>query len=415
MKSNTFIIYSLIAMPLAIIGLPLYIYLPTFYATQIDIATVGLILFIARITDVFTDPYIGYISDKCLNRFNSRKPIMFIGFFLLIISFYALINPSTYNTTIWLLLFSVFIYLGWSLVTIPYLTWSSEITTDYYAKTKLNTFREFATILGLVLALVLPVFISDNIIKDKLDSLFIIFLTLFIPLFFITIFTLKIKNKQTQEIYSLKDIKEIYKKIPQLKNLHIGYFFNNLANAIPATLFLLFIELVIQQKNSSDLVLILYFISGIIALPIWTLISKRIGKKRVWIYSIVLSCSAFFFVLFLGKDDLILFGIISFITGLCLGSDIAFPTSIQADIIQKEKDSKKDYSGLLFGIWTMLTKLALATSVGIAFGILGLVGFDKENLNTQALITLSLLYGLVPILLKFIALFFINKYKDEID
>ncbi|RXJ69518.1 MFS transporter [Halarcobacter ebronensis] len=417
MKTKTFLIYALLAMPLSIVGLPLYIYLPTFYATQINIniATVGLILFIARLSDVFTDPLIGYLSDISQKKFNSKKPIMLIGSIMLIFSFYALINPNMDFANLWLLIFSILIYFAWSLITISYLTWSSELSNDYYEKTKLNSFRESSTIIGLVLALVLPYFFTQNIIKEKLDSLFYIFTFLFIPFIIITMLTIKTQNSQKYTTYNFNDIKMLYKKIPNLKSLQVGYFLNNLANAIPATLFLLFIETIIEKKEFADTILILYFIAGVIALPFWTLLSKKIGKKRVWIYSIVLACSAFFFVVFLQKGDLLLFSIISFLSGLCLGADIAFPTSIQADIVQKSKSLEKNYSGLLFGIWTMLTKFALAISVVIAFGILGLVDFNKDELTKLSIYTLIFLYGFLPILLKLFSLFFIRKYDDIID
>ena len=128
--------YSLLAIPLAIVGLPLYIYLPTFYATtvEIEIATVGLIIFIARLTDVFTDPYFGYLSDKSIEYFNSREPIMILGSFILICSFYALINPNLQFPKLWLLAFSILVYIGWSMINIPYLTWSSEISQKYEDK-----------------------------------------------------------------------------------------------------------------------------------------------------------------------------------------------------------------------------------------------------------------------------------------
>lgn len=406
--------YALIAMPLSILGLPLYIYLPTYFAVEIGInmILVGSLLFIARLSDVFTDPYIGFLSDKSLKKYGSRKPIMIIGSFLLIISFYFLINPIMAYKSSSLLIFSVLVYFAWSMISIPYLTWSSEISDDYYHKTQLNSYREISTILGLILALVLPYLFNPTQIKDKLDILFILFISLFIPFFIITLQKVKIKNSNTSKSFTIKDIKNIYKTIPDLKNLQIGYFFNNLANAIPATIFLLFIESVIQQEEYSAQVLILYFLSGIIALPFWTLLSKRVGKKLVWISSIVLASSSFIFVIFLEQNDIILFAIISFFSGLSLGADIAFPTSIHGDIVQKIKTTQKDISGVLFGIWTMITKLALALSVAITFIILGVIGFDKESLNSNSILTITLLYGLVPILFKILSLYFISKYKD---
>jgi Na+/melibiose symporter-like transporter len=407
--------YSLLAIPLAIVGLPLYIYLPTFYATTVgvEIATVGLIIFLARVTDVFTDPYFGYLSDRSIEYFNSRKPIMILGSIILICSFYALINPNLEFPKLWLLTFSILVYIGWSMINIPYLTWSSEISQKYDDKTLLNSSREMFTIIGILIALIIPYIykVSENF-EATLEVLYISFLILFIPLFFITLKTIKIKNNVAVEKYTLKDIKDIYTNMSDLKYLQIGYFFNNLANALPATLFLLFIELVIQEKSSGGMILILYFFAGIVALPFWNFLSGKIGKKKTWITSIILASFAFSFVPFLEAGDLNAFIIISLVSGLSLGADMALPTAIQSDLVQKSKDRKSNISGLLFGIWTMITKLSLAFAVALSFVILGLFDFDVSNPTLDSLLVLSVLYGLFPVCLKLIALFFINKQKD---
>jgi len=407
--------YSLLAIPLAIVGLPLYIYLPTFYATTvgIEIATVGLIIFLARLTDVFTDPYFGYLSDKSIEYFNSRKPIMILGSLILISSFYALVNPNLEFAKLWLLAFSILVYIGWSMINIPYLTWSSEISGKYEDKTLLNSSRELFTIIGVLIALIIPYIykVSENFEKT-LEILYISFLILFIPLLFITLKKIKIKTNIKVERYTLNNLKNIYKSMNDLKYLQIGYFFNNLANALPATLFLLFIELVIQEKNSGGMILILYFFAGIIALPFWNILSSKIGKKNTWISSIVLASIAFAFVPFLQAGDLNAFIIISLVSGLSLGADMALPTAIQSDLVQKSKDYENNISGLLFGIWTMITKLSLAFAVALSFVILGIFDFEATNPTSSSLFVLSFLYGVLPVILKLIAMFFIKKYTD---
>ena len=409
--SKQYIIYSLIAMPLSVIGLPLYIYLPTFYSTEvgISIATVGTILFIARLTDVVTDPLIGLWSDFCVKYFGSRKPIMVLGSFILIVSFYYLLNPHSDYPIFWLMVFSILIYFGFSMINVPYLTFCSEISNSYYIKTKLNSFRETFTIFGLLLALIFPYLFSSNLITDKLNSLYTLFLALFIPFFLVTMWKLNVNSVVHSINFSFKKLKNIYQTSQSIKLLQLGYFFNNLANAIPATLFLLFIESVIKAQEFSSHILILYFFSGVIALPFWMMLSRKIGKKRVWVLSIILACLSFIFVIFLKEGSVVAFGVISFISGLSLGADIAFPTSIQADIVQKQNS----FSGILFGIWTMITKLSLSFAIFISFGILGLVGFDKDNLTTLSTLTLTLLYGLLPIILKLIALIFISRFKED--
>ncbi len=404
--------YPLIAMPLAILGLPLYIYLPTYYAVDlnINITLVGVVLFLARLSDVFSDPLIGFLSDKSQRVLNSKKPIMFIGFLLATFSFYALINPIKEYALYFLIFFSILIYLGFSMIMVPYLTWVSEISDDYNEISSLNSNRELFTIIGLVLALIAPTMIDSQQLSQKLNLLFLLFIFLFTPLFLITLLKMKTKFTNNQTEIKLSILKLLYKEKEDYKYLQIGYFFNSLANAIPATLFILFIQVVIQDKNSNEWVLIVYFLAGIIALPFWNKLSKRKGKKQVWVLSILLASISFFFVVFLKQGDILWFALISFVTGLSLGADIAFPTAIQSDIIQNSK--YKQLSSTSFGIWTMLTKLALASSVMITFSILGLIGFDENNINQNMILTLSLLYALLPVILKLFSLYFILKFKE---
>ena len=55
------IAYSMPAFFLAVVGIPVYVYIPKFYTDVIgvEIATLGYILFSVRIFDALTDPTIG--------------------------------------------------------------------------------------------------------------------------------------------------------------------------------------------------------------------------------------------------------------------------------------------------------------------------------------------------------------------
>jgi len=416
LSKNTLLHYSLLAIALSIIGLPLYIYLPTFYVKDvgIDIAVVGALLFVARLTDIFTDPFFGYLSDKSVERFGSRKPVMIVGAFILIVSFYALINPNSEYPKSWLFCFSILVYAGWSMINIPYLTWSSEISPCYDDKTILNSSRELFAIIGVLIALIIPYIyqVSENP-QETLNILYLSFLLLFVPFFLLSMRKIIIHTNVQRSSFSFVRIGTVYKNIPELKFLQIGYFFNNLANAFPATLFLLFIELVIQEKELSGLVLILYFLAGVVALPFWYKLANGIGKKKAWMSSILLAVSAFVFVPFLESGDLTAFIVISLVSGLSLGADMALPTSIQSDVVQKTKIFDLSISGLLFGIWTMITKFTLALAVALSFILLGFFDFEASDPSATSLFVLSFLYGLVPVFLKITSLYFISRYSDQ--
>ncbi len=409
--------YASTAVPLAMLGLPLYIYLPTYYSQSVGLSVtlVGLILFFARITDVITDPFVGLYSDRFQSRYGKRKPFIFLGSFVLAGSFYALIHPPQNHIELWLLSFSMLVYLGWSIVSIPYLAWSAEITSDYHEKTRLSAARELFTILGVVSALLIPYFYNVSESADKsltlLYGAFVIALLLMVP---VTLFSLKERSIQPVEHFTFGQIMSLWKQIPSLGRLQTAFILNSLANALPATLFLFFVQLVLEEESNTGPLLLLYFTSGIIGLPFWTLLAKKIGKRKSWLASMLLASIAFSFVLILESGDLMLFALISFVSGLSLGADMALPSSIQADVVQNVENVNTSYAGILFGIWAMLTKFSLALSVGIGFVILGMVGFEPNAPTTIALSTLSILYGGVPIIFKMLA-FWIMRGYDEVS
>jgi Na+/melibiose symporter-like transporter len=407
--------YASTAIPLAMLGLPLYIYLPTFYSQSVGVSVtlVGLILFVARLTDVITDPLVGIYSDRMQTGFGKRKPFIVSGSLILAGSFYALIHPPEHHIELWLFGFSILVYLGWSIASIPYLAWSAEITTDYHEKTRLSAARELFTIIGVVAALLIPYLYDVSGSADEslliLYSAFLITLLLMVP---VTLLGIKERSVKATNHFTFAQIRSLWGKVPSLGRLQTAFLLNSLANALPATLFLFFVQLVLEEASQTGPLLLLYFISGILGLPFWTLLAKKIGKRKSWLGSMLLASVAFGFVPFLGSGDLVLFGLISFVSGLSLGADMALPSSIQADVVQKIQNVHTSYAGILFGIWAMLTKFALALAVGIGFVVLGAVGFDPEAPTPMALTTLSILYGGFPVLFKMMAFMIMREYRE---
>lgn len=415
-RRKTLFFYGITAIPLAMLGLPLYIYLPTFYAKEIGlgVTTVGILLFVARLSDVISDPLIGYYNDRYQSRFGRRKVFMSFGAIVLSIGFYALIHPDMTYPGIWLLAFTTLIYLGWSLVSIPYLAWSSEISPEYHQKTRLSASREMFTILGVVIALVLPYLYE--VASRPAESLAMLFNAFVITLVIVLPLTLRNVDEPSRDIVlRTSRLSASWKSIPSLYRLQAAFSFNSLANALPATLFLFYVELVLDAPELTGALLLLYFVAGVAGLPLWSIVARRTGKKISWQGSMLLASAAFVFVPFLGSGDTFAFALITFISGLSLGADMALPASIQADVAQRLDEKDEAASGLLFGIWAMLTKLALALAVAIAFVTLGMVGFEPETPSEASIYTLSLLYGAAPVFFKLIAFVIMRGYDEEVS
>ncbi|HPQ55025.1 MAG TPA: MFS transporter, partial [Spirochaetota bacterium] len=74
----TRISYALPALTLAVIGIPVYVYIPKFYTDTmgVPVAAAGIILLAIRLFDAVTDPLIGIVSDRTVTRFGRRRPMI---------------------------------------------------------------------------------------------------------------------------------------------------------------------------------------------------------------------------------------------------------------------------------------------------------------------------------------------------
>lgn len=411
LKSKEILLYGILGIPIAFLGFPLYIYLPTFYVEYVNLSvgTVGIILLVARLLDMILDPFIGNFTDK-YNKFN----IIIISVFFVLFGLFLLIKPL-YFSSLWLFCFSIITYISYSFIMIPYLTLNSQISNNSINNTKLAFSRELFIVFGVLISLLFPyVFMVANDSKKSLELLLYTCLIIF-PIFSI-IFYLKLKhfeNKKSriQEKEFLKSIDIFFKKFPHNKKLFFSFLINNLANALPATLFLFYVKYVLNLEEKTGLFLIVYFLSAIVTFPFWIKLSIKISKKTTWILSMITACCAFIFVPFLQEKDFLYFLIICIVTGMSLGADMALPSSIQADVAQQSKKTHNDISGILFGFWAMITKFSLALAVAISFITLEFTGFDIQNINETSLIALIVLYSIVPILLKLISIILLSKYE----
>lgn len=402
--------YGLLGLPLAMLGIPLYVYLPTYYAEQsvLSLTAVGSALLAARFADVITDPLIGWWSDRYQSRL-SRTVQIFVASILLIIGVYQLWLPDLGNLSWWFLFFWSFItYLAWTGMQIPYLAMAAELSTQSHTKTQLASYREGFAIIGVVLVLILPVTLGlEHTQSEFYAQLYALFaLTLLSAVILLTRLP-KPRNRHKPKLDFWKTALRLWSDHPQVFRIMPSYFLNNLANALPATLFILFVSDYLNLQEYTGLFLLLYFSAGLLALPVWMALSKRFGKRQTWQGSMLLASLSFIGVFFLEAGDLNGFLIISLLTGLSLGVDIAMPASIQADITQEvkfENNHRPPIAGLLFGIWGMLTKLTLALAVGMAFPILDW----SETINAQHSALLWLYAGL-PILLKLMAWRLLNR------
>ena len=402
--------YGALGLPLAALNLPLYVYLPAFYAEEIGLGltTVGLVLFAARLLDTMTDPVIGELGDRTRTRFGRRRPWMVAACPLLIVASLMLFIPGGAVGPLHLFVWTSLAYLAWTMMILPFTALGAELSGDYHERSRIAGAREGFVVLGIILAAALPIMLGLDAETARGEILAALgwSMAVLTPLALLALLVL------TPEPHTIEDrplplrngLRIAWRNGPFLR-LVAAYVLNGIANGLPATLFFLFVGDVLGIGSAAGPLLLLYFVAGIAGIPIWLRISRAIGKHRAWAAAMLWASAMFVWAPFLGEGDLVAFTVICALSGLSLGADMALPASIQADVVDLDSEaSGRQRTGLFFALWSMATKLSLALAIGIAFPLLDLIGFKAGGQNEPAaLLGLAMLYGFLPVLIKLAA------------
>ena len=119
-------------------------------------ALVGLVSAIPRLTDAFTDPIVGYISDNTRSRWGRRRPYLFIGAIAAGV-IYALLWQLPVGKSdafyFWYFLGGSFLfYLAYTIFATPWVALGYELTPDYHERTRLMGTQNFIGQLAYLLA-----------------------------------------------------------------------------------------------------------------------------------------------------------------------------------------------------------------------------------------------------------------------
>lgn len=403
-------IYGLPAIPISILTLPFFIFIPTFYTQSLglDLALVGIVLSAIRLFDAINDPLIGWMCDRFRPLFGRRRSWFLAGVPLTVVGSWMIFVPGTAPSLGYLAVWGLLLSIGWSLVQLPYAAWGAELSGNYQLRSRLSGMREGLVVFGTLIAITLPILVSN---AQEVDATGLFALAVFVCVglpvaAIVTVWKVPEPKEHTRQSVGFAEGMRFLRRNTTFMRLLASFFVNGLANGLPATLFLLFVGNVLNAPMAQGPLLILYFLCGIAGVPIWLKISDKLGKHRTWCVAMLLALPVFLLVLLLGEGDVWWFAGICVLTGLTLGADLTLPASIQADVIDLDTaETGEQRSGLYFAFWGLATKASLALGVGLAFPLLSWAGFDAQMENTSsALLTLALLYGGLPVLLKALAI-----------
>lgn len=402
--------YAAPALAIAALGQPFYQFAPTFYVRDLGLsaAAVGAVVLAARLIDGAADLAVGLASDRTGGRFGRRKPWILAGAPLAAIAAWMALRPPEGAEIGYFALWTIAVSVAWALLNIPLNAWGAEISREYKGRTTVAAVREGLTLLGVIgaTATVAALSRSDGGLGPALALLALI---------------VAISTPMTAVICGVGAPDEPARTPSEpvltamrgvlanalFRRLLSAQFVNALANALPATLFLLFVGERLGRPDLQGALIGGYFVAGLVSVPIWSAVAARIPKHRAWCAAMVWACAVFALALFVdGPEDLPLYVSVAVLSGLALGADVVLPASMQADVVEAEAlargENAPSRTGLVFALWSLATKIALGLAGGIGFGLIGLAGYDAALPAQPEAVgpALTVAYAVLPLALK---------------
>lgn len=406
--------YGLPGFALAFAALPLYLLTPALYAEQLgmSLAAVGFILMLTRLTDAIADPFIGRWIDQSpqgLWRWMSA------GLVLMAVSLSLLVNPPiqwlasftspSLATLAWMGLFALCVSLANSAAMLAHQSWAVAWVAQAKPQSRLIAGRETWSLIGVIVAAVIAAQRSGPGMAAVVLSAAALAIWL----------TFGLRHhgadRRRLSVHTLPQWRTLFAS-RDFKQLLAAFSVNAVANAIPATLVLFFLQDFLgASENQSSLLLAAYFLAAACGVALWSWASSRIGAVRTWQIAMTIALAAFVWTLTLEHGDIAAFTLICIITGFALGAELVCPAALVGQIIDRNQHRGKLESSY-FGVWNLVIKLALAAAAGLALPGLAAFGFSPgQGPESSNLTALHWAYAGVPCLLKLFAIATLGKLR----
>lgn len=397
--------FSMMAAPINAAQVPLTVYLTPVYAQYfgLSLQALGLVFLIERLWGAFADPLIGMLSDRSRGRWGRRKPWIAAGALVFALAGVPMFFPPRGITALHLGIALFAFYLGWSMIQIPYLAWSGELSSDYHQRTRIVTYQQVVAAVSLFLILILPMAAEqwrpgDGALKLGAMGAFVIASALPAALLTLTAFPEPPIPARMPRRASLATTLRLIGRETLLLRVLASDFALNVAQNIRGTLFVFFVADVAGLPRWAAALFLLQFLFGILAGPIWLRVGYRFGKHQAAIIGELVQVAINLGLLLVAPGGLTLLILLTIAQGLAQGSGNQMLRAIVADVADKHRlETGVDRAALFFSAFSLSAKAAMAVSIGVVLPLVAWLGFNPAGGNTpEALRSVALVFAVGP-------------------
>lgn len=390
---------------------PLLILLPPFYSIELglDVAIVGTVFMVARIWDAVTDPAIGAISDRTQTRWGRRRPWLVAALPATLVATWFLLNPPVQAGYVWLGVWLFLFYVFWTMMFIPYQSWGAELATDFDERSRIAGYRDGASFLGYLLAMLLPLVVLQIIMGvteptyGQILGLVGIFFAVSLPI--TTLLCLRtipeVQRKPLQPVLWRHLLGILVGNRP-FQRLTLAYAFDRIAMGTYFAAMPLLLPMGLGLAKYFLALAVANSVAALLMSPVWVRFTYRFGKHRSYCLANGVTMLAYFMFIFIPSGSFA-WALATFVVlGIGNAGTLITAPSMMADCVDyNHLKSGVEQTGAHMACLSMVTKIGFALGIGIGLNVVGAFGFEGQALeqSESALSGLRVATGCIPMLL----------------
>jgi len=384
------------------------------YATDVLLlspAAMGTIFFAARVCDAVSDPIAGYWSDRTRTKLGRRRPWLVASIVPVGLAFVWVWSPpaslSSGAAVAWMAVGIIGFYAAMTVFMVPHMSLGAELSDDTHDRTRIYGVRHVVWTLGTVVALVgMGLLISASVPGSGGDpratAATIAWVTAGVTGALILWTVLRLRERPEFQGRGGSSPLGAYTDVvsnPHARLLLIVILIESLGSATIAILTPYVAQYVVERPELTVWFIATYMFATVAFVPFWLPLSRRFGKKRLWLFSMLLTAAAFGGMAFLEVGSVRLLYFLAFLGGVAGSCGSMMSPSVQADVIDwDEYHSGQRKEGAYFSAWTFVYKAATGLTLMLTGYVLQFSGFvpNQEQGETARAAILGL-YSIFPL------------------
>jgi GPH family glycoside/pentoside/hexuronide:cation symporter len=371
-------------------------------------AVIGTIFFASKIWDGFSDPMVGYWSDRTRSSIGRRRSWMLgsaVPFALMTVMLWSPpIGLSQNALHLWIAVSVFGFYTAYTLFYIPQLAYGAEISEEPRSRNWIFAARQIALSVGMLgaFSFAAPLLIDSETARGSATTLarwggaaacvFIVVCTLALP----RERSDYIGRGATHPMRAIRDVS----KNPHARLLLFVYFIEVFGIGGTSVMTVYVLKYVTKAADELGFIFLAYTIPAILSIPIWLWMGNRFDRKKIWLFAMGIQAVGYGSMAFQDEGRIPLLIATSIATGVGTACGQIFGHSIKADVIDyDEYMTGERKEGAYFAVWSLAAKLGTGLMIalgGFALQFSGFVPHAEQTTTTKW--TILILMGGAPFL-----------------